>query len=131
MADMSAQQPHPGERSAESTRNAPVFIPVADIYETKEALFLTLEVPGVDQDTLNIMLEKRVLTITGRTRSFAQHGYSLTHGEYRDGDYERAFTLSEAIDGDRIEAELTDGLLRLKLPKAQPTPAKTISVKSA
>ena len=130
MADISAQ-PHQGERSAESTRNAPVFIPVADIYETKEALFLTLEVPGVDQDTLNIMLEKRVLTITGRTRSFAQHGYSLTHGEYRDGDYERAFTLSEAIDGDRIDAELTDGLLRLKLPKAQPTPAKTISVKSA
>jgi HSP20 family protein len=129
MADMSAH-PQAGER-AESTRNAPIFVPAADIYETGDALFLSLEMPGVSPDTLNIMLDQRVLTISGRSRSSAPEGYSLTHHEYRDGNYERALTLSEGIDRDRIEAELKEGVLRLKLPKSQPAPAKTINVKTA
>ena len=126
MADMSAH-PQAGER-AESTRNAPIFVPAADIYETEDALFLSLEMPGVSPDALNIMLDQRVLTISGRSRSSAPEGYSLTHHEYRDGDYERALTLSEGI---RIEAELKEGVLRLKLPKSQPAPVKTINVKAA
>ena len=129
MADMSAH-PQAGER-AESTRNAPIFVPAADIYETEDALFLSLEMPGVSPDALNIMLDQRVLTISGRSRSSAPEGYSLTHHEYRDGDYERAFTLSEAIDNDKIEAELKEGVLRLKLPRSQPAPAKTINIKNA
>ena len=129
MADMIAH-PQAGER-AESTRNAPIFVPAADIYETEDALFLSLEMPGVSQNTLNIMLDQRVLTISGRSHSSAPEGYSLTHHEYRDGDYERAFTLSEAIDNDKIEAELKEGVLRLKLLKSQPAPAKTINVKAA
>ena len=129
MADMIAH-PQAGER-AESTRNAPIFVPAADIYETEDALFLSLEMPGVSPDALNIMLDQRVLTISGQSRSSAPEGYSLTHHEYRDGDYERAFTLSEAIDNDKIEAELKEGVLRLKLPKSQPAPAKTINVKAA
>ena len=129
MADMIAH-PQAGDR-AESTRNAPIFVPAADIYETEDALFLSLEMPGVSPDALNIMLDQRVLTISGQSRSSAPEGYSLTHHEYRDGDYERAFTLSEAIDNDKIEAELKEGVLRLKLPRLQPAPAKTINVKAA
>jgi HSP20 family protein len=129
MVDMSAQ-PQGSERGAEGTRNVPVFVPAADIYETKDALVLSLELPGVEPDAVNITLDKRVLTITGRVRSTAPEGYSLTHHEYRDGDYERAFTVSEAIDGEHIQAELQDGVLRLTLPKSQPAPAKTIQVKT-
>jgi HSP20 family molecular chaperone IbpA len=129
MADMSAQ-PRASERGAEGTRNVPVFVPATDIYETKDALVLSLEMPGVGPDAVNITLEKRVLTVTGHSRSIALEGYSLTHHEYRDGDYERAFTVSEAIDADNIQAELKDGVLRLTLPKSQPAPAKTIQVKA-
>lgn len=130
MTDMTAQ-PQAGDRgAAESTRTVPVFVPVADIYETKDALVLSLELPGVDAGALNVTLEKRVLTISGRSHVTAPEGYSLTHREYRDGDYERTFTLSEAIDGENIEAELAEGVLRLKLPKSQPAPAKTINVKA-
>jgi HSP20 family protein len=127
MADMSAQ-PRAGERGAEGTRNVPVFVPATDIYETKNALVLSLEMPGVSPDAVNITLEKRVLTIAGHSRSIAPEGFSLTHHEYRDGDYERAFTVSEAIDADNIQAEFKDGVLRLTLPKSQPAPAKTIQV---
>ena len=129
MADMSAH-PQAGER-AERTRNVPIFVPAADIYETNDTLFLSLEMPGVNPGAVNIMLDQRVLTISGRSRWSAPEGYSLTHHEYRDGDYERAFTLSEAIDRDRIEAELKEGVLRLKLPKSLPAPAKTINVNAA
>jgi HSP20 family molecular chaperone IbpA len=129
MADMSAH-PQAGERG-ERTRNAPIFVPAADIYETEDTLFLSLEMPGVNPGAVNIMLDQRVLTISGRSRSSAPEGYSLTHHEYRDGDYERAFTLSEAIDSDKIEAELKEGVLRLKLPKSLPAPAKAINVKTA
>jgi len=122
--------PQVAQRGAETTRNAPVFLPAADIYEDATALYLALEMPGVDPDALGITLDKRVLTVAGRSRPVTPPGYSQTYAEYRDGDYERAFTLSEAIDADGIEAVLTDGVLRLKLPKAQPAPAKTINVKA-
>jgi HSP20 family molecular chaperone IbpA len=130
MADMSGDPRAPHQRGAETTRSVPVFLPTADIYENKDALFLSLELPGVDGESLSVTLEKRVLTVSGRSRAQAPQGYSLTHAEYRDGDYERTFTLSEAIDADKIEAELTDGVLRLRLPKAQPAPAKAINVKA-
>jgi HSP20 family protein len=129
MTDMSAQ-PQGSGRGAEGTRNVPVFVPAADIYETKDTLVLSLELPGVEPDAVNVTLEKRVLTVTGHVRSIAPEGHSLTHHEYRDGDYERAFTVSEAIDGEKIQAELRDGVLRLTLPKSQPAPAKTIQVKT-
>lgn len=116
---------------AESTRNGPVFLPTTDIYENKDALYLSLELPGVDPDSLGVTLEKRVLTVCGHAGGDAPHGYSLSHAEYRSGHYERSFTLSDAIDGDRIEAAFTDGVLRLKLPKSQPAPAKTIQVRAA
>jgi HSP20 family protein len=129
MTDMSAQ-PQGSGRGAEGTRNVPMFVPAADIYETKDTLVLSLELPGVEPDAVNVTLEKRVLTVTGHVRSIAPEGHSLTHHEYRDGDYERAFTVSEAIDGEKIQAELRDGVLRLTLPKSQPAPAKTIQVKT-
>ena len=130
MADITGE-PRPQQHGAESTRNGPVFVPTADIYENKDALFLSLELPGVGFESLGVTLEKRLLTVTGHSQIRAPQGYSLSHAEYRSGDYERSFTLSEAIDSDKIEAELTDGVLRLKLPKAQPAPAKTIQVKAA
>lgn len=119
-----------GERAAESTRTVPLYQPAAEIYETTSALVLSLEMPGVETDAVSITLDKRVLTVMGRCQAKAPEGYALLHTEYRDGDYERSFTLSEAIDGDRIEATMHDGVLRLILPKAQPAPAKTITVKA-
>jgi HSP20 family molecular chaperone IbpA len=118
------------ERPAESTRTGPTFRPPADIYETKDALIVVLELPGVDAEGLNVTLDKRVLTVNGRSRVTAPTGFTLTAAEYRVGDYERSFTLAESIDTDKIAAALNDGILRLTLPKAGPAPAKTINVQA-
>ena len=60
-----------------------------------------------------------------------QGGYQRVYNEYSDGDYERVFTLSENIDGDRIEATLKDGVLQLVLPKAEAAKARKIELKSS
>ena len=117
-----------GGEQAETTRTVPTYSPATDIYETEDALVLLLEMPGVAPDAITVTLDKRVLTIHGRCRPTAPQGATLTHAEYRDGDFERAFTLSEAIDSAGIQASSHDGVLRLVLPKAGPAPAQTISV---
>lgn len=130
MTDISGRK-EGGAWSAETTRTGPVHRPVADIYETKESLCVVLELPGVDADGLDVTLDKRVLTVRGRARSAAPEGFAPTLSEYRVAHFERSFTLAESIDTDHIEAALNDGILQLTLPKAGPTPAKTIRVKAA
>ncbi|MFZ1430643.1 MAG: Hsp20/alpha crystallin family protein [Geminicoccaceae bacterium] len=114
--------------NAEPVSEAPSFVPPADILETKDKLLVLLDMPDADPDSLNITVDNLVLSISARvTDSSASDGYALLYAEYREGNYERVFTLSGQIDRDRIDAEFKNGVLRLTLPKAA-TPAKKISV---
>jgi HSP20 family protein len=109
----------------------PVFLPPADIYETKDSIVVLTEMPGVPPDGVDITLERRVLTIRGRSVASEHKGYQRVYNEYADGDYERVFTLSENIDRDRIEATLKDGVLHLLLPKAEAARARKIELKAS
>ena len=84
--------------------NRPVFVPPSDIYETKDSIVVLAEMPGVAPDGVDITLERRVLTIRGRSAASEHAGYQRVYNEFANGDYERVFTLSENIDRDRIEA---------------------------
>jgi HSP20 family protein len=112
------------------TAPQPVFMPAADIYETRDSIVVLAEMPGVGPDGVDITLERRVLTIRGRSGANAHAGYQRVYTEYADGDYERMFTLSENIDRDRIEATLKDGVLHLVLPKAESAMSRRIELKS-
>lgn len=127
---MTDQPATTGSGNAETVSEAPTFMPATDIVETKDAVLMLLDVPGADPDSLNVALEKQELRVTARAASSAPPGYTLTHAEYRDGNYERAFTLSDRVDDERIEAVFKDGVLRLTLPKSTPS-AKKIAVKAA
>jgi len=120
-----------GSLTAEATRADPVFIPPTDIIETKDSILMVLDMPGADPGSLDVTLDKRVLSISARSQSSAPEGYTLLHGEYRDGNYERTFNVSEPVDTAKIDAVFKDGVLRLTLPKTEPSPAAKISVKSA
>lgn len=117
--------------SGEAMRARTTYRPLTDIYETEEGVVLTAEMPGVGADDLEITVERRVLTIRGRTPEARHEGYRKVYAEYGEGDYERVFTLSEDIDQDRIKATQKDGVLTLVLPKAEAAKAKTISVKAS
>jgi len=118
------------ETGAERTRDRLAFVPRADVYEAGEAIFVVADVPGVDENSLDITLEKGVLTINGYVEPAYPEGHNLAHCEYRVGDFVRAFTLSDQIDQGKIEATVSNGVLRLRLPKvAEATPRK-IAVKA-
>jgi HSP20 family protein len=116
---------------AERTRDRPAFVPRADIYETDEAIFVVTNLPGVDEDTVDITLEKDILTINGTVEPAPVEGYELVHAEYRVGDYVRRFSLSNEIDQDNIQAAIKNGVLSLTLPKLDRAKTRKISVKPA
>ena len=120
-----------GTLPAEATRTEPVYTPPTDIIETASGVQMVLDMPGADPDSLDVALDNRVLRISARSASSAPEGLALLHAEYRDGNYERSFMVSEPIDTAKIEAVFKDGVLRLTLPKAAPSPAAKISVKAA
>jgi HSP20 family protein len=115
----------------ERTTARKVFIPRVDIHETKDAIVLTADMPGVDEKSIDITLEKSVLTLSGRVEPDTYEGHRAAYAEYEAGDYERAFTLSDEINRDGIEASVKNGVLKLTLPKAEPVKLRKINVKSA
>jgi HSP20 family molecular chaperone IbpA len=116
---------------AERTRSSRAYIPRADIYETENELVIVADMPGVDQSSLDLTLEKNVLNIKGYIEPLAPANYSLAYAEYEVGDYERSFTLSDSIDKDNISANVKDGVLHVYLPKAGPAKSRKIAVQSA
>jgi HSP20 family molecular chaperone IbpA len=116
--------------SSEPANAGPTFMPPADIFEKGDMVVMLLDVPGADPASLDVMLDKHLLTISARVASPALEGYAPAHIEFGNGTYERRFVFSERMDGDRIDAILKDGVLRLSIPKAAHTAAKKISVKA-
>lgn len=114
----------------ERFRNIKTFVPQVDIYENKDSLFLVVDMPGVDEKSVNIELEKNILTITGRVENGRIKGAALTYSEYEIGDYERVFNLSDEIDREKIAATVRNGVLRLELPKAEKVKPKKIAIKA-
>jgi HSP20 family protein len=118
------------ETDTERTRDRLAFVPRADIYETDDEIVVVADMPGVDENTLEITLENNVLTINGYVEMEPPEGYSLAYAEYRVGDYQRAFSLSDQIDREGIEAAVKDGVLRLHLPKVTEAKVKKIAIKA-
>lgn len=108
-----------------------ILRPDVDIVEADEHVTLVADVPGVAPEDVDVRLERRVLTITARTKAPAPEGFRRIHVEHDAAAWERAFTLSEEIDEDRIEASVADGVLTLVLPKADKARTRRIPVKAA
>lgn len=130
---MSEKELHKMENTTamERIRNVKTFLPRVDIYETKEALYLIADMPGVDEKSVDVELEKNILTITGHVNIDEVKDKSIVYSEYEVGDYERTFTISDVIDSEKIGATVKNGVLRLELPKAEKVKARKIAIKAA
>jgi len=122
------RQPEPIESWAEGR---PVYMPPADVIEHDDAIVVTIDMPGVDEQSLDVKVEENVLSVTGRTSVADPQGYELLHRDYEPGHFERSFTLSSELDREGIKAQLKHGVLSLTLPKSQDTQPKRIKVESA
>ena len=115
----------------ERTRQRRVYIPRADIYETPDDVVVIVDVPGVDEKSVDITLEKNVLTINAYPADIQPEGYSQVYAEFGMGDYQRRFVISSEIDQGKIEASVRNGVLHLRLPKAGPAKTRKIVVRAS
>ena len=114
----------------EQTRNGTVYSPTVDIFESEGAITVLADMPGVKAADLNIDLRDNVLTLTGRPSSAVSANESWVFREFESGVFFRQFTLAETIDQSKIDARLSDGVLRLELPKVEKARPRQIAIRS-
>ena len=116
------------EARDESTRAGRTYLPAVDIYETPEGLHLLADMPGVDEQSLNVHLDNGVLTIEGQVDVKEYENLQPVYTEYNVGNYVRRFTLSSDVYTDRITARMRNGVLELDVPKAERAKPRRITV---
>jgi HSP20 family molecular chaperone IbpA len=105
------------------------YTPRFDICETEDELVLYGDLPGVEAGDLEIRFEDKELAIHGKVAE-RRSDHRRLREEYGVGDYHRTFAVGEAIDADRISAELRNGVLTVRLPKAESAKPKRIEVRT-
>ncbi|MCX7983201.1 MAG: Hsp20/alpha crystallin family protein [Syntrophales bacterium] len=115
-------------QTGEGKVNRKIYVPSVDIYETGDGMVLLIDMPGVDEKSVDVTLDRNVLTIQGRVEPEKFEGYTLAYTEYGVGDYQRAFTISDEVDRDKIEAIMKNGVLKIKLHKAEQAKARKIAI---
>ena len=115
----------------ESPRNERCYLPQVDVLEAKQELILRADVPGARADAIDIDYENGRLTIQARVEPRdADNKQECLLCEYGVGNYCRSFNVGDGIDADAIQAELTDGVLSVHLPKAGKLMPRKIAVGS-
>jgi len=114
----------------EQTRPGPVYTPAVDIFENDDAITVLADMPGVKAEDLKIDLRESVLTLSGHVTTPEAGTESVVLREYSSGTFFRQFTLAETIDQSKIDAKLTDGVLRVELPKVDRAKPRQIAVRT-
>ncbi|PLX75372.1 MAG: molecular chaperone [Desulfuromonas sp.] len=110
----------------ETTRSDQQYIrPAVDIYETDQGLTLIADVPGLDESSLEISVDKGVLTLEGRAS--AGTGEYLYH-EFNMAGYWRQFQIPDTLDASKAKAEVKYGVLNLHLPKVEAAKPRRIEI---
>ncbi|HOD35057.1 MAG TPA: Hsp20/alpha crystallin family protein [Syntrophales bacterium] len=113
---------------AGQTKDGLVFTPDVDILESDREITLLADIPGVQSRDLKVDLENGVLTLTGDVAPWEGPDEKNILIEYETGCFYRQFSISETIDQERIDARLSDGVLRLTLPKVESAIPRKIPV---
>jgi len=130
-ADIQKVEKNTAPTLPEQTYPGPVYTPAVDIFESDDRISLLADIPGVKAKDLKIDLRENVLTLSAHVAAPEMPGESNVLCEYAAGTYFRQFNVSEVIDQAKIDAKLTDGVLRLELPKLERAKPRQITVKSS
>jgi HSP20 family protein len=126
--ELQVQQKREVDKAHESTVPMRAFMPIADIFETEEALTVVLEMPGVAKDNVDVNVENGRLTIEGRIEFTKYEGLRPVYTEYNVGPYRRSFRISNQVAQSKIEAEIKDGVVTLTLPKTEKAKPRRITI---
>jgi len=114
----------------EHTRPGPVYAPAVDIFESDSSITVLADLPGVKASDLKIDLRESVLTLTAAVTTPEIGSEVSVLCEYEAGVFFRQFTLGETVEQSKIDATLTDGVLRLELPKLERLRPRQIVVRT-
>lgn len=112
----------------ELTRPGRTYVPDVDIYETADSLWLRADMPGVDEQSIEVNVNEGVLSIEGQVAVKDYENLAPVYTEYNVGNYSRRFTLANTIDTQRISARIKNGVLELELPKAEKAKPRRIAI---
>lgn len=105
------------------------LLPPVDVFEDAGGITLLADLPGVPKDRLSLHVEDDTLTIEGEVSLDIPDGMEASHAEVGLPRYRRVFTLSKELDSDKVSAEFRNGVLRLRIPKAEHAQPRRIEVK--
>jgi len=105
--------------------------PLVNVYEDKDNLVVTAELPGATKEKVSITFSDGVLTIAGKQEQPASvKGMSAVRRERTEGDFEKTINVPTKIDQNGISASFTNGILTVTLPKAEEAKPKTITIEA-
>ena len=105
------------------------YWPETNIYENQNEYMIVSKLPGVKKEDLSLSVKDNAIKISGKRESEKENKINYHLKERREGEFERNFLLHEKIEADKIEAELKNGILLVKIPKSPETKPKTIEIK--
>jgi HSP20 family molecular chaperone IbpA len=106
-------------------------VPAVDVFESEEELLLVADLPGVRKKDLSIEVHDGTLSLEGRWSAEQGESSNLLSAEFVPADYVRRFSLPEGLDLEKIKADLTDGILRVQLPKAASLKPRQIPISTS
>ena len=110
---------------------AAALLPPVDVIEDSTGISLYADMPGVARDKLHLQVDGDTLTIEGDLSLALPEGMEASHAEVGLSRYRRTFTLSKELDTGKVSAELANGVLKLRIPKAEHAQPRRIEVKVA
>ncbi len=120
-----ARTPTPAERDERT------LLPPVDVVEDATGITLYADLPGVSRERLNLRVEGDTLSIEGELSLAVPQDMRAGHVEVQAPRYRRSFTLSKELDAGKIGAELSQGVLRVRIPKAEHAQPRRIEVMAA
>ncbi len=119
------ERSHPREEGTETG----IWIPNVDIYETKDAVCVRAELPGVDKDAVHVEVKEGVLSLRGERKfekEVKEESYHRIERSY--GTFHRSFSLPSSVDAEKVTARMKDGVLEVDLPKKEQAKPKQINI---
>ena len=114
--------------STHPARREPALLPPVDVVEDTTGITLYADLPGAAKDQLQLRVEGDQLSIEAEMALALPQGLTPQHVEVELSRYRRAFTLSKELDATKVSAELSQGVLRVRIPKADHAQPRRISV---
>lgn len=112
-------------------RPEPALLPPVDVIEDSTGITLYADLPGVPREKLGLRVDGDTLSIEGEVGFSVPEGMQPSHAEVQLPRYRRTFTLSKELDADKVSAELSQGVLRVRIPKAPHAQPRKIAVQVA